>query len=116
MRSMPLVAMNPGWKVVASLRGGLIDGRIGPFPEGGLYEAFSLAVGSRGVGSGTNMTDVELGTEIAEDLGSVAGAVVGHDAFHGDAEVLIAGDSRLEKGDCASGGFVGHHSGKATRE
>ena len=104
--------MKPGWKLVTSLRGCLIGDRIGPFPEGGLYEALGLAVGSRGVGSGTDMADVELGTEISEDPGSAAGSVVGRDAFNGDPEVLIVGDGRLEKGDCASGGLVGHHSGE----
>ena len=113
VRSVPIIAMRPGWKLVASLRGGLIGDPIGPFPEGGLYEALGLAVGSRGVESGTDMADVEFGTEISEDPGSVARSMVGHNAFNGDPEVLIVGDGGLEKGDCASGGLVGHHSGES---
>ena len=73
-----------------SLHGGLTGDRMGSFPDGGLYEAFGRAAGSRGIGPGTDMVDVEIDTEIAEDLGGVAGSVVGHDAFKGDPEVLIA--------------------------
>ena len=51
-----------------------------------------------------------------EDLGGIAGYVVGYDAFNGDSRVLMVGDSCLKKGDCASGGFVGITTEKATWE
>ena len=70
MRSVSIVAMKPGSKPVESLHGYLIGGRIGSFSEGDLYEAFDLAIGSQSVGSGTDMADIEIGTETAEDLGS----------------------------------------------
>ena len=81
-----------------------------------MYQSFGLSIDSRGVRSITDMVDVELGTEIAKDLGSVAWSAVGHDSSNGDTEALIVGDSRLEQGDCASGGFVGITTEKATRK
>ena len=105
--------MKLGWKLVVSLRGALIDGYISPFPEGGLYKPFGFPVGSRGVGSDTDMADVKIGAEIAENLGGVAGSVVHHDAFNGDPEVLIVGDRGQEESSRASGGFAKHYSGES---
>ena len=38
----------------------------------------------------------------AEAPGSVARAIVGHDALDGDAEACVAGESGLEESDCAA--------------
>ncbi len=45
---------------------------------------------------------------VTEGEGFVARAIVGHDgAFHGDAEVCVIGDGRLEEGDMRFAAFVG---------
>ena len=62
------------------------------------------------------MADVEFGAETAEEFGGIAGAVVRHDAFNSDSEVLIVGDRGLEESDGVSGGFVGHTEEKTTQE
>ena len=58
---------------------------VGPFPERGLDEAFGLAVGLWRVGLGLDVLEAELPAGAGEGLGFVAAAIVGHDAFDGDA-------------------------------
>lgn len=50
---------------------------MGPFAEGGLYEALCLAVCTRRVGAGEAMLDVLLMQQLAEAPVLVAGVVVG---------------------------------------
>jgi hypothetical protein len=50
---------------------------VGPLAQGGLDEAFGLAVGARGVGAGEAALDAELEAGGAELSGAIAGAVVG---------------------------------------
>jgi hypothetical protein len=52
MRSVPVVLMEPGSEGVSALIGVLIDPCVGPLTQGGLDEAFGLAVGARGVRPG----------------------------------------------------------------
>ena len=46
MRSMPVVLMKPGAQLLASFVGVLVSAGVGPFPEGGLDEAFCLSIGA----------------------------------------------------------------------
>ena len=59
------------------------------------------------------MPDVQPSTSLAEELGGIAGPVVGHDALHGHAQALIVTDGRLEEGDRAAGDVVRHHTDEA---
>ena len=48
------------------------------------------------------MPEAEPATGVSEGAGSVAGAIVGHDALDGDTEAFVVGDGGLEEGDGAS--------------
>ena len=113
MRSVPVVAVDPDRQPVATFQGCLIDSCIDPLPECGLYEALGLAAGSGSVGSGVPAPDVQPGTNLADDLGGIAGPILGHDALHGHAQALIVADGCLEKGDRTAGGLIGHHADEA---
>ena len=53
---------------------------VGPFAQGGLNEAFRLAVGARSVGAGEAVLDAKLEAGGAKLSGAIAGAVVGEQA------------------------------------
>jgi len=48
MGSMPVVAVNPRGNLGQAFGGVLVDAGVSPFAEGGLDEAFGLAIGARG--------------------------------------------------------------------
>src|SRR5882672_12722460 len=102
MGPVPVVAMPPGGELGSAFTGVLIGAGIGPFAQGGLDEALGLAVGPGHVGPGANVLEVEPATDVAKGEGSVAGAVVGHDALYFDAQACVVGDSGLEEG-CGAG-------------
>ena len=80
---------------------------IGPLSQGGLDEAFGLAVGLWSVGPGEAMFEAESGNGSAHGVGAVAGAIVGVEALDADAEFFEEGQSGVKEGDGALGGFVG---------
>ena len=94
-------------ELLGSMSGVLVGFGIGPFAQGGLDEAFGLSVGPWCVGFGADVLDGESFAGIAPGEGPVAGTVVGHDAFDGDAEALVVSDGGLEEGRGADGLFVG---------
>jgi hypothetical protein len=49
----------------------------------------------------------EIAAGVAAGLGTIAGAVVGHDARHRDAEALVVGDGSLEEPNGAALLLVG---------
>ncbi len=53
------------------------------------------------------MLEAKSGAGVAEGVGDVAGAVVGHHARDGDAEAGVVGDGRFQEGGGAVGGLVG---------
>ncbi len=85
-------------ELLGSMSGVLIGLGIGPFAQGRLDEAFGLAVGPWCVGFGADVLDGESFAGIAPGEGPVAGTVVGHDAFDGDAEAFVVRDGGLEEG------------------
>ena len=70
---------------------------VGPFVEQGAVEAFDLAVGLRPVGPYAFVGDAGRCEGLGEQLGLVAGAVVGQDPFDGDAVGLEEGWARCQK-------------------
>jgi hypothetical protein len=78
-----------------------------------LNEALGLAVGLGGVGSGEAMLEAESGDGLAHGVRPIAGAIVGVDALGGDAVLLEEGESGVEEGDGALGGFVGEELGES---
>ena len=83
---MPIVSVQPAGEVLAALSGAVVGACVGPFVQRGLDEAFGFAVGSRGIGSGSDMSEFQSSAQFCEAFRAVAGAVVGHDAGEGDAE------------------------------
>src|SRR5437660_1674745 len=81
---------------------------VGPFAQGGLDEAFRLAVGAGSVGTGEAVLDAELEASGAELSGTIAGAVVGEQAADGD--LLIAGHALdVEMQQIAGSGMLVAH-------
>ena len=84
MGSLVVVEVVPGLELSVSMIGaGPVLG-VGPFLERGLDEAFGLAVGTRGVGSGAAVLELHLGAGIAEQVGAVGTSVVGKQSAYGD--------------------------------
>jgi len=85
---------------------------VGPLAQGGLNEAFGLAVGARSVRTGEAVLDAELEAGGAEVAGAIAGAVVGEQAADGDAVLGVEGDGGAQEGDGGFGLLVGQHAGE----
>lgn len=62
-----------------------VRAHVRPFVEQGAIEALHLAVRLRAIGSRPLVGNVVCAERLGEQPGSVAGAVVGEDAFDGDA-------------------------------
>ena len=106
MRSVPVVEVCPGGEMLAPVSGVLVEPGIGPFADGGLDEAFGLAIGSRSVDASTDMFEFEIAAGIAEAVGVEAGSVVGHEAARLDAEALEVGHSLTEEAGRRDGFLV----------
>src|SRR5713226_5350953 len=85
---------------------------VGPLAQGGLDEAFCLAVGARRVRAGEAVLDAELEASSAEVAGAIAGAVVGEQSANGDAVLGVEGDSGVQEGDGGFALLVGQHAGE----
>lgn len=94
MRPVPVVLVYPRHEMVFSFGGVRIGAGVGPFVEGGLDEAFGLAVGARGVGPGTAVLEADLTAPVGEGVGAIADAVIGQDGLEVDAVVLVEGQRR----------------------
>ena len=62
-------------------------------------EAFSFAVRSGGVGSGTAVFELHVLASCAEQVGAVAGAVVGKQSANADAVAGKEVDGRVQEAD-----------------
>src|SRR5712691_2935723 len=97
MVAMPVVMVQP------AVQGGTARGRagvgaaIGPLAQQRLDEALRLAVGARRVGPGAEMAELGALAGRGEDVGEVAGAVVGHKAADPDAVAAKPGQGAPEK-------------------
>ena len=89
---------------------------VGPFAQRGLDEALGLAVGLGRVGPGADVLEAEIAAGLAEGLGAIAGAVVGHHARHLDAEAREVGDGGWRKATALSFRSSGRICEKARRE
>src|SRR3546814_12231186 len=98
---MPVISMQPYGQLGGALIGAGIGFGISPLAQAGLDEPFGLAVGLRRVRLGADVLEAEVSASLSEIEGSVAGAVVGHDAADGDAEAGVVGHRRLEERDGA---------------
>ena len=57
---MPAIAVKPRFKVICAMSGGLVSSGVGPLAQGGLDEAFDLAVAPGSVGLSEDVADAEL--------------------------------------------------------
>ena len=85
----------------------MISSGIGPFAQGGLDEAFGLAMGSGGIGLCSDVFEAELFAGGGEGVRGIARPVIGHDPFDGDAEASVAGERGFQVGDGAACFLVG---------
>ena len=51
MRTMPVVVMKPGLKLVIAMLGSWVNTGISPFAQSGLNEAFGFAIGAGSIGA-----------------------------------------------------------------
>src|SRR5215212_9079800 len=98
---VPVVSVQPDrQRRGAVIRGG-VGLSVGPFAQGGLDKALSLAVCLGRIGLGPDVRETEIAAGRAEGLGAIAGTIVGHHASNRDAKVRVVGDRGLEEGDRA---------------
>src|SRR5208283_2602737 len=85
MRASEVVVLEPGEQVKIAFLGVGPVTSISPFPQGGLDEAFGLAVGAWSIGAGEAVAEAELGASLAELVGAIATSVIGEQGTDGDA-------------------------------
>ena len=74
---MPVVVVNPGVEHLGTLVGVLIDKAVGTFSQGGLNEAFGLAVGLGSIRFGEAVCKSEVLASSCKGVGMKRGPVVG---------------------------------------
>jgi len=89
MRSVPVVHMQPGGKLLAAFVGVLINAGVSPFAQGGLDKAFGFAIGAGCVRPGKAMLQSELAADSGKVVGAVGGAIVGEQGFKVNAEAGV---------------------------
>src|SRR6185503_4303957 len=103
---MPVVTVQPDrQRTGAVIRGG-VGLSVGPFAQGGLDKALSLAVCLGRIGLGPDVLETDRGRQSGRPWSESrshwkAGAIVGHHTGNCDAEVRVVGDRRREEGDRA---------------
>src|SRR4051812_41819699 len=96
---MPVVSVQPDRRRGGAVVRGWVGLNVGPFAQGGLDEALGLAVRLGRIRLGPDVLETEIAAGLAEGLGAIAGAIVGHHTGNRDAEVRVVGDCGLEEGD-----------------
>src|SRR3954464_13693503 len=98
---MPVVSVQPDRQRGSAVVRGWVGLSVGPFAQGGLDKALSLAVCLGRIRLGPDGLETELAACLAEGLGAIAGTIVGHHTGNRDAKVRVVGDRGLEEGDRA---------------
>jgi len=112
MRAVEVVMLQPGREMLIAFLRVEVMANVVPLAQGGLDEAFGLAVGARGVRTGKTVLDAELEAGGAEVAGAIAGTVVGEQAADGDAVLGVEGDGGAQEGDGGLALLVGQHAGE----
>jgi len=113
VRSMPVVAVDPGDQLRESLGGVLVEPSIGPFADSGLDKPFGLAVGAWCVDAGANVFDLQLAATFSEAIGAEAGTVISHDAANRDAHVSEVSYRLTQETAGGGAGFIRKHGGES---
>src|SRR4051794_33525230 len=98
---MPVVSVQPDRQRSSAVVRGWVGLSVGPFAQGGLDKALSLAVCLGRIRLGPDVLETEIAAGAAEGLGAKAGAIVGHHTGNRDAKVRVVGDRGLEEADRA---------------
>src|SRR6266478_1110611 len=112
MRTVEVVMLDPGRKLLITFFRVEVMANVGPLAQGGLDEAFGLAVGARRVRAGEAVLDGEWETSGAKVAGAIAGAVVGEQSGNDDAVLGVEGDRGAQEGDGGFALLVGQHAGE----
>jgi len=99
-----VVGMEPWEQSVGGLLGMIIGACVGPFAQSGLDEAFGLAIGARGIGTGKDVPHPAAAAQGGNKGRTVGGAVISHDASHRDSKGLEVIEGARE--ECSSGLFA----------
>src|SRR4029078_9087773 len=98
---MPVVSVQPDRQRSVVVIVGGVGLSVGPFAQGGLDKALSLAVCLGRIGLGPDVLETEIAAGRAGGLGAIAGPIVGRHTGNRDAKVRVVGDRGLEEGDRA---------------
>lgn len=107
------MAMKPPRQFGGALDGSIISAGVCPFAQARLDEALGLSIGLRRIGLCEDVLQAEALACLAEGFGTVAGAVVGHDALDLHTQACVIGDGRLEEGNSALFSFVLQHTAES---
>src|SRR5215471_6563708 len=113
MRAVPVIAMQPFWQIGGSLAGMAVGTPIRPFAQCGLDEALGLAVGSRRVDLGEDVSQAPTPHSRGEGQRAIYLGVVSHDAAEPHAKVAVVARCMVEECRCTTLALVGEHLGKA---
>src|SRR6516164_6871272 len=107
MGTMPVVIVQPGFKLGLAFGGVQIQASIGPFAQSGLDETFGLAIGARSVRASAQVANAELVAGSGKPVRVEAGSVVGEHAANADAEAGVISDGGAQESDGGGGALVG---------
>jgi hypothetical protein len=103
---MPVVVVEEAGEALRALVGMGVGVSIGPLAEGGLDEAFGLAIGLRSVGPGEALLEAQACDFRGHGPRAVGGAVVGVETLGGDAKLGKEGQCVVEESEGTGGRFV----------
>ena len=93
---MPVIHVAPSWQGLSALvRCGVAAG-IGPFAQGSLDQALSLAIGPGRIGPCADMFQAKVAASSGKGFRDIATAITGHDTGHFHTGPLVPGDGGPE--------------------
>ena len=112
MRSLEVVVVGPRLQAGISLQGSFPVFCVSPFAQGGLDEAFCLAVGLRGIRPGAVMPDGQAVAGVSETVGAITASVVGEQGAHGEAVTGEEFARMVQEADGGLGLLIGEQLSK----
>ena len=112
MRPGEVVMLQPDGQVRVAFLGVAPKANVSPFAQGGLDEAFGLAVGARGVRMSEPMANLQSQAVTAELVRAIATSVVGEQATNADPVLRKKDQGLLEKSDGGGSLLIGQHLGE----
>ena len=104
---MPVIHVAPSWQGLSALvRCGVAAG-IGPFAQGSLDEALSLAISPGRIGPCADMFQARVTASSGKGFRDIAAAITGHDTGHFHTGPLVPGDGGPEGNNSTERFFIG---------